>query len=64
MAPSAVKSGRESPRTACPSIHGGMLVNIVCLLDQGFEDLEFQNPYDQFRAAGSSPARGFQRGRT
>jgi putative intracellular protease/amidase len=41
-----------------------MTVKIVCLLDQGFEDWEFQDPYDQFRAAGSSPARGFQRGRT
>jgi putative intracellular protease/amidase len=41
-----------------------MTVKIVCLLDQGFEDSEFPDPYDQFRAAGSSPARGFQRGRT
>ena len=39
-------------------------MKIVCLLDQGFEDSEFQDPYDQFRAAGSSPARGFHRGRT
>ena len=29
-----------------------MTVKIVCLLDQGFEDSEFQDPYDQFRAAG------------